>query len=57
MASAIASCVSGLPNVSSKSSDEEKEMFFSLGWMASRDLPLSQTDVTDITDKINVRLV
>ena len=39
---AIASCVSALSHVSFKSSDEEKEMFFSSGRTASCDLKLSR---------------
>ena len=40
----------------SKSSNEEKQIVFSSGQMASHDLPLSQTDVTDITDKCKLMI-
>ena len=42
MASAIASCVSGLRDVASMSSNAEREKVFSSDQMASRDLPDSR---------------
>ena len=44
MAGAIASRVSGLSVVTSKSSDAKKKKLFSLGQMASGHLPLGRTD-------------
>ena len=44
-ASVIAACVSGLPHVTSNSSDAEKENVLVAGQIASGDLPLSQTNV------------
>ena len=48
-ASAIVNCVSGLPRVMSKLSDEEKDNFYSSGRVASCDLPLSRTDKCKIS--------
>ena len=48
-ASAIASCVNGLPLVTSKSSDEERENCLAPVECTSRDLPLSQTDKCKIS--------
>ena len=48
MASAIASCVSGLPHVSSKSSDEEKEMFLArVEWLPVTSRSHGQMSQTD----------
>ena len=55
MASTIASCVSELLHVTSKSSDEEKEKFLAWVKCPSRDLPLSRTDKCKISIMIALK--
>ena len=55
MASAIANCVSGLPHVSSKSSDKEKEVFLArVEWLPVTSRSHGRTDKCKISIMIYI---